>query len=497
MKKFVYNIAIATSILLGVSSCKGFLDRMPTDSVVAEIAMSTIDDAKIAVNGLYTDLKYYTIYGTYMICLGDMRADNLYPREINGSWSTFYNHDYTATQSTYFGLWQDYYNVIMKANTIIANIETIPVTSPSDEATKKDILGQAYAVRSLCYFDLARLYGYPYMKDNGASLGAVILPHDNGKAGLITADEAKELKRGTVAETYTQAFKDIESALGLLSKDENKGHFNYWAAKLHQGKMALYKGDNQLAYDACVEVIEKSPYSLVPNNKYLDYWGTEGNEESVLELLIRTEGNIDGDMGFNTIFHSLWFDDKGAGRSVIPTKKYIDLFASTPNDVRAKMLVPNDPEVSQIKNDEFTWLKKWIGNKDMGYTFRMNNPRVMRITDAYLMASEAALKLGGKQADADKYLNAVRKRADATATDVTATLSLVDLERQKEFIGEGHRFFDVMRNGGEIVRDVALDPRDNAGNPREVITWNTHTVVLPISETEQSVHTNLEQNPGY
>lgn len=497
MRKFVYNIAIAAGILLGVSSCDGFLDKMPTDSVVSEIAMATIDDAKIAVNGLYTDLKYYTMYGTYMICMGDMRADNLYPREINGSWSAMYNHDFTATQNTYFGLWQNYYNIIMRANSIIANIETIPVSTTSDEEIKKDILGQAYAVRALCYFDLARLYGYPYLKDNGASLGAVILPHDNGKGGVIAAEEAKELKRGTVAETYAQAFKDVEEALKVISDDENTGHFNYWAARMLQGKMALYKGDYDLAFEANEDVIKNSPYSLVPNGKYLEYWGTEGSEESVLELLVRTEGNIDGDMGFNTIFHSLWFDDKGAGRSVIPSKKYIDLFASTPDDVRAKMLVPNDPDVSQIKNDDCLWLKKWIGNKDMGYTFRMNNPRIFRITDAYLMAAEAALHLGSKQADADKYLNAVRKRADVTATDVTATLDLVAQERHKEFIGEGHRFFDVMRTGGEIVRDASVDPRDHAGSPREVITWNTHTVVLPISESEQSVYPNLQQNPGY
>lgn len=496
MKKFILNIAIAAGIVTGLASCDGFLDRVPTDSVVAESAMVTMADAKVATNGLYTDLKYYTMYGTYMTCLGDVRADNLYPRAINGSWATFYNLDFGATQNSYFGLWQNYYNVLMKANSIIANIETVPVESAKDEATRDDILGQAYAVRALCYFDLARIYGYPYLKDNGASLGAVILPHDNGRAGLIGPEEAKGLKRGTVAETYAQALSDVNEALGLLSSAKNNGHFNYWAAKMLQGKIALYKGDWQLAFNACSEVVESSPYRLVPNEEYVAYWSKECDDESVLELLISPDGDIDGDGGFNTIFHSLWFGDNGAGRSIIPTKKWRDLFANTPNDVRAKFIQENVPSVSNIDED-FYWLNKFAGNKDReALTFRQNNPRVFRITDAYLMAAEAALHINNQNV-ADEYLNAVRLRADKTATEVVATQELIALERHKEFIGEGHRFFDVMRNGGSIVRDIALDPRDYDGDPRRVIDWNTHTIVLPMASTEFTVYPELQQNPGY
>ena len=496
MKKFIFNIAIAAGLVTGFASCEDFLDRVPTESVVAESAMVTIADAKVAANGLYTDLKYYSMYGTNIPCFGDVRGDNFYPRVVNGSWANIYALDFGATQNNYFGMWQNYYNVIMKASTIIANIETVPAESASDKATKEDILGQAYAVRSLCYFDLARLYGYPYMKDNGASLGAVVLPHDNDKAGIVSPEEAKNLERGTVAETYAQAEKDVAAALSHLSKDKNDGHFNYWAAKMLQGKIALYKGDWQTAFNANSEVVETSPYRMVPNEEYVAYWNKECDDESVLELLISADGDIDGDGGFNTIYHSLWFGDAGAGRSLIPTKKWMGLFDETPNDVRASFIKDNDPAVSQI-NDEFKWLSKFSGNTDRpSLTFRQNNPRVFRITDAYLMAAEAALHINN-QAVADEYLNAVRQRADVTAEDVVATLDLVMVERHKEFIGEGHRFFDVMRIGGEIVRDASIDPNDYNGSPRRVINWNTHTIVLPIANTEITIYPKLKQNPEY
>jgi hypothetical protein len=489
MKRFIYNTAVALGVLLGASSCDGFLDRIPTDSVVSESAMATLADAEVVANGLYTDLKYYTMYGSYIPYMGDMRGDNLYPTNASGTGRTIYTLEYEPVQSTYFGMWQNYYTTIMRANTLIANIETIPVMSSADQAKKDDILGQALAIRALCHWDVARLYGYPYMKDNGASLGAVVLTE-------VVAPSESKLPRNTVAETYAQVEKDLTLALTKLSKSKNDGHFNYWAARMLQAKVALYKGDWQTAFTAASEVVESSPYRMVPNSEYLAYWGKQCDDESVLEFLVTNTGDIDSDGGFYTMYHNMWFEDKAAGADIIPSKAWKDLFADTPNDVRAQMIAYDDPETGAIKSGEY-WLKKFIGNKDLGYTFRRNNPRVFRITDAYLMAAEAALELAGKQDVANEYLNAVVKRADPTAADVVATLDRIQIERQKEFIGEGHRFFDVLRRGGKIVKDASLDDRDFAGNTRQEIDWNDHRVVLPISHNEIMLYPELQQNPGY
>lgn len=489
MKRFIYNTAVALGVLLGASSCDGFLDRIPTDSVVSESAMATLADAEVVANGLYTDLKYYTMYGSYIPYMGDMRGDNLYPTNASGTGRTIYTLEYEPVQSTYFGMWQNYYTTIMRANTLIANIETIPVMSSADQAKKDDILGQALAIRALCHWDIARLYGYPYMKDNGASLGAVVLTE-------VVAPSESKLPRNTVAETYAQVEKDLTLALTKLSKSKNDGHFNYWAARMLQAKVALYKGDWQTAFTAASEVVESSPYRMVPNSEYLAYWGKQCDDESVLEFLVTNTGDIDSDGGFYTMYHNMWFDDKAAGADIIPSKAWKDLFADTPNDVRAQMIAYDDPETGAIKSGEY-WLKKFIGNKDLGYTFRRNNPRIFRITDAYLMAAEAALELAGKQDVANEYLNAVVKRADPTVADVVATLDRIQIERQKEFIGEGHRFFDVLRRGGKIVKDASLDDRDFAGNTRQEIDWNDHRVVLPISHNEIMLYPELEQNPGY
>jgi len=491
MKRYIQHLAIASVLLLGLTACEGFLDTTPTNAVVDKNAMVTLADAGVACNGLYTPLKYYTLYGTYVPYMGDLRADNIYPRSADGTGSAIYTWQYESTQNSYFGtLWENYYNVIMRCNTFIENIDACEAESSSEIALKEDYTGQAYAVRALCFFDLARLYGQTYTYDNGASLGAVLITET---VGPVEAHQP----RSTVAETYAQVLKDLETAKGLLASDTNLGHFNYWAARLLEARVYLYMGRFSEALTAAAEVINSSPYKLVGNADYASYWGQEGNLESVLELLVSVQGDIDGDGGFYTMYHNLWFDDPNSGASLIPTLKWRNLFTLTPNDVRGQMIQYDDPETGAKKTGEY-WLRKFIGNKDQGYTFRRNNPRVMRITEAYLIAAEAALETG-KTAEASNYLNAVRQRADATATAVTATRDLIQTERQKEFIGEGHRFFDVMRTGGSFTSDLSADPHDYRGGAAY-----THTLkpgdtkaVMPISSDARVSYPELQQNPGY
>lgn len=487
MKKYISNLFVATAIFFGANSCSGFLDTVPTYAVVAENAMATLSDAANVVNGLYDNVKYYTCYGRIFTYMGEMRADNLYPSTIGGTNAAIYTLEYEPDNNSYFGLWTTMYNTIMVANTLIENIGALEASAPEEIALRDDYLGQGYAMRAFEYFDLARLYGRPYLYDNGASLGAVLITTP------VSPSEAKQ-PRSTVAQTYELILSDLSKALELLSKDKNTGHFNYWAAKLLQARVYLYMGKYSSAYSAAVEVINESPYSLVSNADYLAYWSHEGDDETVLEFIITNQGDIDYDGGFISMFHHLWFDDPNAGASVIPTLKWRSLFKDTPNDVRAKWI--GDPETS-AKPGEY-WLRKFPGNTDRGYTFRRNNIHAMRITEAYLIAAEAGLESGNAEA-ANHYLNVIRKRADPTAADVTATLDLVQTERQKEFIGEGHRFFDVMRRGGTVTRDMSIDAHDYAGASgyKTSFSWDYEKVVLPISNDERVLYPELQQNPGY
>lgn len=255
--------------------------------------------------------------------------------------------------------------------------------------------------------------------------------------------------------------------------------------------MYLYKGDWNNAYTAAKEVIDSSPYSLVSNAGYVNYWKEEGASETVLELFVSNQARIDLDGGYASMCHNLWHGAPSSGATLIPTVSWINLIKSEPGDVRAQFVrYDSQYEISKA------WLSKFPGNG--GVNFRLNNPRILRISEAYLIAAEGAIKGSAGVTAASTYLNAIRKRANPSLSDITATDALIQIERRKEFIGEGHRFFDQMRLGNSITRadgdghNFAV----SAGCP-ETITWNYYKIVLPISHTERKLYPQLQQNPGY
>ena len=81
-----------------------------------------------------------------------------------------------------------------------------------------------------------------------------------------------------------------------------------------------------------------------------------------------------------------------------------------------------------------------------------NNYRAIRYADVLLMAAEANNRGGLNESKAQEYLNQVRRRAfgdelhDITATGSSLT-NAIYLERRLELVGEGHRFFDLVRTG--------------------------------------------------
>ena len=81
-----------------------------------------------------------------------------------------------------------------------------------------------------------------------------------------------------------------------------------------------------------------------------------------------------------------------------------------------------------------------------------NNYRAIRYADVLLMAAEANNRGGLNESKAQEYLNQVRRRAfgdelhDVTASGLSLT-NAIYLERRLELVGEGHRFFDLVRTG--------------------------------------------------
>ena len=114
-----------------------------------------------------------------------------------------------------------------------------------------------------------------------------------------------------------------------------------------------------------------------------------------------------------------------------------------------------------------------------------NNYRAIRFADVLLMAAEALNRGSIDDTRALIYLNRVRTRAqldDVTNTGANLTNDIAH-ERRVELVGEGHRFFDLVRTG----KGSEIDGFNS--NKNEVFP-------IPIEEI-QFANGNWSQNPGY
>ena len=131
------------------------------------------------------------------------------------------------------------------------------------------------------------------------------------------------------------------------------------------------------------------------------------------------------------------------------------------------------------------------------------NIKVIRLSEIYLLAAEAALNLPTPdKTKASNYLNAIRKRAPALApsTPVNVTMSMIEDERSKELFAEGHRYFDMIRWNKNIeFNDDFIYPAVIISHREKIINRTFYKTILPIPQNEIDANPKIaeQQNPGY
>ncbi len=131
----------------------------------------------------------------------------------------------------------------------------------------------------------------------------------------------------------------------------------------------------------------------------------------------------------------------------------------------------------------------------------MWSPMVSRLAEMHLNKAEALAKIGGNDQAAVDEINILRSRAGIptyTLTDIASegmtVLEAVLQERQLELAYEGHRRYDVYRNGLTMDRRYPGTHLNNA-NPFYEIPATDNRVVEFIPEQQIILQPSLEQNP--
>jgi len=392
MKKIKLLSFFAVLTSLSLFSCSDFLEVYPSESVPSTQAIGNVADAQIAINGAYRLMTSSSYYGRSMVLYAEYKGGDfgLTTTAISGDPYYFFTH--TPQSNSYMTTyWSQCYDILLQVNNILAILESGSVDAPTaaDEKEIKSIQGQALTIRALVHFDLARLYGYPYMKDGGASLGASVVTE------VLSAKT--QLGRNTVAECYAQAIKHLTAALPLLQGATKKnGAISYYAAKALLSRIYLYKGDWESAYTNAKDVIENGGYTAYTAANWVDSWTKQFGSESIFELYMVPN---ESDLGSSSL-RSYYAPRNTSRRDLGPmmvSDGFFDVFNLPVHATDARWGVFGLDEFGNgLSSPDRTiegrkgWLMKY--EDDGKSNPSAVNIKVIRLSEVLLIAAEAALK---------------------------------------------------------------------------------------------------------
>lgn len=490
-----------------LSSCvNDWLDVAPSDGTDADAALTSSSDLDAARTGMYKALKgnssLVDYYGMQFFVYGDVHAGDDYQyNSIGGSnrASFYYDMNYqtasefTSSTSSSTVTWKSPYIVIGRANRIIAAAEGGALSDAAEaKATIDQYAAEAKVLRALAHFDLVRIYGKPYTEDQGASLGVPLVTE-------VLESNAKPA-RSTVAEVYTQVVKDLTEAISsnALATETEPGYVSVWGAKAILSRVYLNMGDYANALSVAEDIIKNSGAALWTRDQYFKAWDAGTPNES--EFLFRL--NVSGSTDNNDLNGIGNLQGRDGYKEMVATKKFVDMLSADANDVRNDMFLPAtaDKEVAAFGTNK-VYLNKLRGQG--GNLRNVTIIPIIRLSEVYLTAAECAFRTNDK-AKAVEYLNDLVKNrttsASALATESDITLDRILIERRKELIGEGQRYFDALRNNETITRYTSeADKGWHKTLSKEAQSFDRDyfKAIAAIPQAEINANPNIKQNTGY
>jgi len=520
MKKY---ISILFILLMASFGCDDKLDLTNPNSQTLETYWETEDQAVAAVNAIYT---CFITDGTYMRmfpALTDGRGDDF---KGDSPWTDLVkvaNFTILQTSNPVLWVWQSHYQGVYRANQVLTYMPDIEM----NENLKERLLGQAYFLRGLAFFNLA--------------INFKVIP-------VIT--EIPESTDDYYPETATeeviwnQIISDFQDAKDRLPVDYNNvsgadqgqlGRATKGAATGMLGKAYLYRKEWQKAADEFKLLIEGPDlniYSLVA--EYRDNFKplNENNSESLFEIQFADPNEVGGtdyNYGLGSDPNSNWkqvcsvghtYAMEGFGYSdFLPTRWIYEEFKKEKTvdgkyDPRMYQTIASyEPGVSELayfaewKNPkESIYPRKYTHDGIKGFTNENNgvensgiNYRVMRYADVLLMYAEALNELG-KTSEAYPYIQQVRNRADlpdlSTGKPGMGQSEMRDQlahERALELSVESIRINDIIRWGWLYDPDKLAELREHDS---EFDTWIPGHEYLPIPQKDLDANPNLSPNPA-
>lgn len=531
MKKLLNTIKVAVLIVaasMTMNSCDSWLELYPEGETLLEDFWKTADDIESVLATCYLSLMDEASIKN-MIIWGEARSDNMEQASKSDADLLDLLDVNLAPTNTYCN-WAAFYKTINYCNTVIYYA---PGVMDEDEnlstARMEAYRAEARAIRAMCYFYLVRTFG---------DVPLVLEPTiDDTKGFAIAKTPGDEVLR-TITTDLEEALSYAQTTFGSYRPDYNVSRFTRQSIRVLLADMMLWQNRYEECVYYCDEFLkENQKYELQAGLEYhqlgtIDSWlsmFTSSNISNYPEVIFATA--YGPSIMDNTMLGIYGHEQKdpvvSAAEELVENYSY--LFEST--DKRKLYISGGTENVGNVRNNIIAkYICRSIVKVGNGYN-AVNNTEKMtdwvyyRMADVYLLRAEALVEIANTKTDEDEkkeYLNDAIYMINKTfmrANDTriaTDTLELrdypnVDLmrdlvldERQREFMFEGKRWFDLVRfarRAGDP--QVAIDAVEGKRFPNssENVALNKmsemNALYMPIFQTEIDNNDLLIQNPFY
>ena len=529
-------VAMSALLLIAPGCSKDFLDRDPYIGSSAGNFYQTAEDAEAATIACYAPLQVEISDGAHFRWyFGDIVSDDA---DKGGSGDTdepdlleFEAFAGDPSSGIVLGEWKTAYKGITYCNLALENIPGIDM----DELEKNALLGEAQFLRAYWYFNLVTTFGRVPLVTRSLAPSEYAQPQ--AETDAIWAQIVADLEEAAANLPEKSAYSTAETGRAT------RGAANALLAKAH-----LYQGNWAECRARCEDVVNSGEYFLDPNYGSIFTEAGENGPGSIWEIQYanNTGGNWGAqfwsDGSYTNVFQRARGTFSGYGFN-LPTQDFVDEFDAWPltdDEVDLDTLLV-DPRRGFTVYELGDFVSGWgaltedaTGSPHLYYPRKYFNPaselapfgdpnpnggsndRVIRYADVLLMHAEACNRLGDDDA-AYSSLNVVRSRAiEPLITGLQAFYSIpeeltqlqaaqdalreiaaipADLagdnllsaiwhERRVELGLEGHRFFDLVRQGRAAQLLDGFVPGKSELFP------------IPTAEITLS-NGQLTQNPGY
>lgn len=479
MKKIILILAV-----LGMSACTDILDLEPASinsgEKFWEEGKASVEKA---VAGIYSQLRQPFADGRWII-YGDLASEFTVRYNSHSWWGYFpvtevdnendrtYNHE----RLDFYRNWSAYYKAVSAANIVIRHTGEMPVEEFGGNSTeaarlKNSYLGEAYFLRALAYFYMVRIWGdLPIYKEGIESASDLV--NENG--------ETKDLAASPEIDVLHFIQEDVAKAVSYLSYDKPgsstwairaskasaqalKAHVNTWLANREPANRTTLLN----SAISCIDSVET--YGGYTPVNYDNAAAMKGmfkgrSSESIFEIHISASDNESfrcdaGDFKTLTLF---------------PDRTNYTFIFQLYNEDRDKLYVSGDKRKAFFTNWERgkPWSEmnmpgdspdEWTGTTVAKYEFFKHDDKedplvkdayfvdasmpVFRLSELKLLKAEILAK-AGRPGDARIALNESRTRCgigNFSGPDDQLIVEIIK-ERARELVGEGHSYFDRIRN---------------------------------------------------